>query len=328
MTKSVRVRDIAEAANVSLGAVSRALKGQPGLSEQTRERILSVARSLSYDFSRLRNDKIKRVLFILHRQHNTTSALNFYSPVLLAVENACREHEIALSFLALGPTDDVSQQVGLHAPDALLCAGFIEPEIVDVLQKMPLPLVIIDHCVPGISCINADNFSGGYQMTQHLLEQGYTRIAFLASSLAHYSIRQRERGYRQALYDAGVLVSPQYDIIAPPLIELEPSLVYALDDLLSLSPAPDAIFCYNDAAAMTVMSHCQQRGMKIPEDIAIAGFDNIDSAQRWNPPLSTMAIDKAALGKAAVAMLLNAPDEPQQQLLPVELKIRASTLTS
>ena len=100
---AVRIRDIAQQAGVSVGAVSRALKGQPGLKEATRTRIVEVARRLGYDFSRLQNSPIKRVLFVLHRQHNIALALPFYSAVLLGAESACRERGIVLSVLATSP---------------------------------------------------------------------------------------------------------------------------------------------------------------------------------------------------------------------------------
>lgn len=119
-------------------------KGQPGLREETRQRIISVAQQQGYDFSRLRADKIKRVLFLLHRQHNISRALPFYSQLLLGIEDLCREKGVALSFLSIGPGDAVSEQVMLHQPDALICAGFFEPELLGLLQQMKLPLVLVD----------------------------------------------------------------------------------------------------------------------------------------------------------------------------------------
>lgn len=323
MLKTVRVRDIAQHAGVSPGAVSRALNHRPGLGEETRQRILQTAQDLGYDFSRLHDEKIKKVLFILHRQHNTTSAMNFYSPVLLAVEDACRERNIALSFLAMGPTDNVTRQVIQHSPDALLCVGFIEPEIMTELRKMPLPIVLVDHAIPGMCSINPDNYQGAMMLTQHLIKQGCRRIAFLASSLAHYSIRQRERGYRQALFDAGMLMSPQYEVTGPALTELTLSLEYALDELMSLPEPPDAVFCYNDAAAMVALNYCQKKGLRVPEDIAVGGFDDIELSSHITPALTTLSIDKEALGKRAVEQLV-APSGNENILLPVQLILRAS----
>lgn len=323
MSKAVRVRDIALRAGVSPGAVSRALNFRAGLSEETRRRIIETAREMGYDFSRLHEEKIKKILFVLHRQHNTSHAMVFYSPLLLAVENACREHGIALSFLALGPTDNVTQQISKHSPDALLCVGFIEPEIIGILREMPLPIVLVDHAIPGLTCVNPDNYQGSMMLTRHLIEKGHRRIAFLASSMAHYSIYQRERGYRQALFDAGILLSPQYEATAPALSDLNASLEYSLNELMSLPEPPDALFCYNDAAAIVALNYCQTRGIKVPEELAIAGFDDIELAAHVNPALTTLAVDKPALGRTAVEKLI-AQSEVSETLLPVALKIRAS----
>lgn len=325
MTKPVRVRDIAEACGVSVGAVSRALKGQPGLREDTRLRIISVAEQKGYDFSRLRSEKLKRVLFLLHRQHNISRALPFYSQLLLGIEDLCREQGIALSFLSIGPGDAVSEQVRVHQPDALICAGFFEPELLALIQQMKLPLVLVDLWAPGLPCVNPDNTQGGYLATKHLIDQGRRRIAFLASTLAHYSIRQREKGYRQALYEARLLMPPEYEAIAPPLLDTEQSLVEAVNELLALPESPDAIFAYNDAAALVVERLCAERGLRIPEDIALVGFDDIEAAAWSQPPLTTIAVDKQQLGREALRLLLE--DKPAENLLlPVKLVVRSSSV--
>lgn len=324
MTKPVRIRDIAEACGVSVGAVSRALKGQPGLREDTRLRIISAAEQQGYDFSRLRSDKLRRVLFLLHRQHNISRALPFYSQLLLGIEDVCRDQGIALSFLSIGPGDAVGEQIMLHQPDAFICAGFFEPELLALLQQMKLPLVLVDLWAPGLPCVNPDNMQGGYLATRHLIEQGRQRIAFLASTLSHYSIRQREKGYRQALYEARLLMPPEYEAIAPPLLDTEQSLVEAVNELLNLPEPPDAIFAYNDAAAMVVLRVCALRGLRVPEDIALVGFDDIDAAAWSFPPLTTVAVDKKHLGREALRMLL---EEKQNDnlLLPVQLVVRKSS---
>lgn len=324
MTKPVRIRDIAQACGVSVGAVSRALKGQPGLGDDTRQRIISIAQEKGYDFSRLRSDKIKRILFLLHRQHNISRALPFYSQLLLGIEDSCRDKGIALSFLAVGPGDTVSEQVRLHQPDALICAGFFEPELLALLQQMNLPLVLADLWAPGLPCVNPDNTLGGYLATRHLIEQGRCRIAFLASTLSHYSIRQREKGYRQALYEAQMLMPPEYEAIAPPLVDTERSLLRAVNELLDLAEPPDAIFAYNDAAALVVLQVCAERGIDIPGQIALVGFDDIDAATWATPALTTIAVDKQQLGREAVRLLLDEAQE-ENQLLAVSLIKRAST---
>ncbi|POP42622.1 LacI family transcriptional regulator [Superficieibacter electus] len=324
MSKPVRIRDIAQACGVSVGAVSRALKGQPGLREETRQRIIAIAEQQGYDFTRLRSEKIKRILFLLHRQHNISRALPFYSPLLLGIEDCCRDKGIALSFLAIGPGDAINDQVMLHQPDALICAGFFEPELLALLQQLKLPLVLADSWAPGLPCVNPDNALGGYLATHHLITQGRRRIAFLASTLSHYSIRQRENGYRKALYEAQMLMPPDYEAIAPPLVDTELALEQAVNELLSLPEPPDAIFAYNDAAALVVVRLCAERGLRIPEDIALVGFDNIDSAQYATPALTTIGVNKQQLGREAVRLLLDGRAE-DNHLLAVKLIQRNST---
>lgn len=324
MVKAARVRDIATACGVSPGAVSRALKGQPGLRDETRQRIIAEAERQGYDFTRLRSDKIKRVLFLLHRQHNISRALPFYSPLFLGLESACREQRITLSFLSVGPGDAIAEQVMLHQPDALMCAGFFEPELLAVLEQLQLPMVLIDLWSSGLPCVNPDNLQGGYLATRHLLEQGRRRIAFLASTLGHYSIRQREKGYRQALYDAQLLMPPEYEAIALPELDTEQSLLRAINELFSLAEPPDAIFAYNDATALLVLQVCAERQLRVPEDVALVGFDDIEPAAWSQPPLTTLAVDKERLGREALDILLNERMEANV-MLPVELVVRRSS---
>ena len=137
------IRDVARAASVSIGTVSRALKNQPGLSDATRLRVVEAARQLGYDHTQLR-PRIRRLTFLLHRQHNNFAASPFFSHVLHGVEDACRERGIVPSVLTAGPTEDVIQQMRLHAPDAVAVAGFVEPETLTTLVAMQRPLVLIE----------------------------------------------------------------------------------------------------------------------------------------------------------------------------------------
>lgn len=325
MVKKTRIKDIATACGVSIAAVSRALKGQQGLSEETRQRILSIAEAQGYDFSRLRNGRIKRLLFLLHRQHNIASALPFYSNVMLGVADACRENDIAMSFQPIGPDDSIADLINLHQPDALICAGYLEAEVLSELRKMSLPVALVDLWAADFSCVNPDNYHGGFVATRHLLEQGRGRIAFLGHSQRHYSIRQRVEGYQQALFEAGVALSEAYRVEVPPVKDIEQALVEGMEKLLALPQPPDAIFAYNDMAALVAMRVCARQGLNVPGDIAIVGFDDIDAAAWAHPPLTTVAIDKRELGRDAFRLLLNEEGE-RNLLMPVHLVVRESSV--
>lgn len=326
MANKTRIKDIAMACGVSIAAVSRALKGQPGLSEETRQRILAIAESEGYDFGRLRSGRIKRLLFLLHREHNIASALPFYSSVMLGVADACRENDIAMSFLPIGPEDSLAELINLHQPDALIAAGYLETETLVELRKLALPVTLVDLWAADFPCVNPDNFHGGFIATRHLLEQGRKRIAFLGHSQRHYSIRQRVEGYQQALFDAGLSLPAEYRVEAPPVKDIEQALVEGMDKLLALPQPPDAIFAYNDIAALVAMRVCARKGINVPQDIAIVGFDDIDAAAWAHPALTTVAVDKRELGRDAFRLLLSEQHE-RNLLLPVRLVIRESSLS-
>ncbi|MDN4056063.1 LacI family DNA-binding transcriptional regulator [Massilia sp. YIM B02763] len=323
----VTIRDLAKYAGVSTGTISRALKNEPGLTENTRQMVLSAAHELGYDFCKLRRKRIRRLTFLLHRQHNTATSSPFYSPVLHGAEEACRKQGIVLSFMAVGPADGVNEQLRMHAPDAIVCAGFFEPELLEALRATGKPLVLIDMKLRGYSSVNPDNHMGGYLATRHLLGLGRERVAMISGPLSHYSVRERNRGYRQALFEAGILADPRLDVCLADGVDLETATYEAMQQLLALPHPPDAVFCYNDAAALVAMRCCLAQGLTVPHDVSIVGFDDISSAVLGHRPLTTLRIDKKELGALGVELLLRGVQEPPlEKVSPVELIVRASTV--
>ncbi|MFM0136004.1 LacI family DNA-binding transcriptional regulator [Caballeronia grimmiae] len=326
------IRDVARAASVSIGTVSRALKNQPGLSEATRVRVVEVAQRLGYDSAQLRT-RIRRVMFLLHRQHNNFAVSPFFSQVLHGFEEACRERRLVPSVLTAGPTQDLAQQMRLHAPDAIAVAGFVEPELLGHLQTLARPIVLIDLCAPGLRSVNIDNAKGASLAMAHLFATGRRRIAFIGGSLAHHSIAQRALGYRKAYFDAGLLFDPTLEINAQAGLPADLAAADAMERLIAdararSNPLPDAVFAYNDAAALAAMRVCLAHGLRVPEDIAFVGFDDIPAAAHSTPPLSTVAVDKEALGRRGVELLLEDHPNPLAQtdsLMSVEFIARASS---
>jgi len=323
----VTIRDIAQATGLSSGTISRALKNQAGMTDATRLKVQDAAQRMGYDFSQLRKVRIRRIAFLLHSQHNTLASSPFFSPVLHGAEEACRREGIALSFNVVGPAAPVMEQIRLHQPDALLCAGFFEPEVLAALKQTGKPMVLIDMQQRGFTSVNPDNAMGGYLATRHLLRSGRRRIAMLSGSLAHFSIEQRNRGFRRALFESRTLADPDLEVIVPQLGDGDSGVVEAMQRLLSLSKPPDAVLCYNDSTALVAMAHCRGQGIKVPQDIAIVGFDDISGAATSVPPLSTLRVDKEALGAAGVDLLLRLkPEDPIEELvLPVDMVVRESS---
>lgn len=322
----VTIREVALAAGVSIGTVSRALKNQRGLSDETRRHVRAVARHLGYDSARLRSGQAQRLVFLVHRHHSTFALNPFFALVMHGVEEACREFGIAPTLLATGPADPVRDLLRLHEPDALLAAGYFEAEVLTLLAGLDLPMALVDFWMPGRACVNSDNKLGGYLATRHLLDLGRRRIAYLAGSLAHFSIRERELGYRRALFEAGVLADPDLEVVAPPGLDVSAGAEAAMHTLLRLRPRPDAVFAYNDTAALAALKVCQEAGLRVPQDIAIVGFDDIPAASYASTPLTTLRVDKQALGRTGVELITRGPEMPKETTLPVELVVRASSV--
>ena len=317
--EKVTIREVAQRAGVSIGTVSRALKNQGGLTEDTRQHVLRAAQDLGYDTSNLRQ-KIRRLSFVMSRQLDVPTN-PFYSHVLHGVENACRENGVVLQYLTLRPGDRALDLLRRHAADALLCAGYFEPRLLERVAALGVPLVLIDHFLPGIPAVNSDNVSGTRMAVQHLLERGRRRIAFV-NGPGHYSVQQRLLGFREALFAAGLPADPRLEVGGEnaPLPE---DLARATDTLLSLESPPDAVVCWNDECALSVIQRLRDRGLRVPQDVAVVGFDDIDAARHANPALTTVRVDKERLGSRGLELLQDRASG--NHLEPVELIVRGSS---
>lgn len=324
--KSTTIRDIAAAAGVSIGTVSRALKNQPGLSAQTRSEVVEAAERLGYDISKLRGGKPRRMLFLFNRAHASLSANPFYSVVLQGVERVCHDENVALSLLSVGAGEPVDVLIRRHEPDVLLAAGYFEPELLVRIKACDLPVVLVDHYDAACYSVNDDNVQGAWLATRHLIEQGAQRVAMIVGPLAHHSVALRVRGYRKALFEAGCLADPDLEVMLDPGLPYDEAARRAMQRLLSLKQRPDAVFAYNDETALNAMQACRDAGLVLPRDITFAGYDDIAQASTSQPALTTIRVDKEGLGRHAAEQLIHGHEPVGEQLLPVELVARQSSV--
>ena len=322
----VGLTDIAKSAGVSIGSVSRALNNHRGVSIQTRQRVLEAAEQLGYDTDNLRLSSIERVGVLIHRGANALATNLFYAPVLHGVEVACRKRKLVMSFASVGPEDDILELIEYHHVDALISIGFFEPEILEQIRSSGKTLVLVDYAAKGFDSVNSDNFGGAHRIVTHLIKNGRKRIAFISGPLEHYSINERLRGYRQALEDAGIKIDPKLIVKRDPLDEEEGARA-AMQKLLKLSKRPDAVFAFNDASAVSAMQICLEVGLKIPEDIAFVGFDDIATAAYLRPSLTTVRVPKEELGTKGVELLLDLHDGhvKRSSIIAIEVVFRESS---
>ena len=323
---SPNIRAVAVAAWVSTGSVSRALRNMPGLSEDTRARILEIAAAIGYDTGKLRVRRLRRITLLLNRQHMALFDNPFYSLILQGLEEACKQARLALSYTTVGLGDSLDSVWELHDPDGVICAGFMEDDVLDRIAKRGIPVVLLDYAWPGLESVNPDNVAGAFLATESLALAGYRRIAYLCGNLAHTSIRQRMRGYRAALYQHGMLADPELEaeLVLPG--DYIQETMNATRRLLALPQPPDAIFACSDVAAMAAIAAVREAGRSVPGDIGVVGFDDIPSAASHVPALSTIQVDKSGLTTLAVERLLAISQgaAATHPTLPVTLIRRAS----
>ena len=233
-------------------------------------------------------------------------------------ENSSQKQEEALRLaLNQGVTGIVLYPV--NSTDAL-------PVLCDIVQRN-LPLVSVDRYVPSLATdyVTSDNFGGGLIATQHLLQLGHRRIAFLSWKDPAVTMEHRRAGYRQALLEAGLALDPalEWEVEGYPDIDIP-----ALTGLLQKSPRPSALFAANDQLALAVQRTARVLKLSIPADLALVGFDNLDIAAQLDVPLTTIAQSAFDIGKAAGVQVISKISGQsygvEHTILPVKLVVRQS----
>ena len=332
--------DIAELAGVSQPTVSRALSGNPSVSAETRARVLAAAAQLQYTVDKNASG--------LRRQHSRTLALLFFedlspedsliNPFYLSmlgsmVRNcAARGYDLLISFQQLSSDWHVDYEDSRKA-DGIILLGYG-----DYLLYRPRLEKLIEQGTHFVrwgspregeigTTIGSDNEGGGAQATTHLIAHGRRRIAFLGSaSPAYPEILDRWIGYRRAHDEAGLEVDPYLTVDALPS---EEDGARAAAALLASGAEFDAVFASSDLAAIGAMRVLQEAARRVPDDVAIVGFDDLAAARSARPSLTTVAQGAQSAGAALVEALIEAVERgtSTSRLLPVELKVRGSTVS-
>ena len=333
--------DIAELAGVSQPTVSRALSGNSSVSAETRARVLAAAEQLQY--------KVDKNASGLRRQHSRTLALlffedmspedslinPFYLSMLGSMVRSCaaRGYDLLISIQQLSSDWHVDYEDSRKA-DGIILLGYGDY----LLTRPRLEKLIAQgtHFVrwgsPRVgeigTTIGSDNEGGGFSATEHLLGAGRRRIAFLGSATPAYpEMLDRLLGYCRAHEAAGIAIDEALRFEALPN---EEAGARAAGALLASGAEFDAVFASSDLAAIGAMRVLQEAGRRVPEDVAIVGFDDLAAARSARPGLTTVAQDARVAGEALVEALIEAVerDPSASRLLPVELKVRGSTVAN
>lgn len=325
-------REIAQQAGVSIGTVSRVLNNKPGVGKETRERVLAAAQELSYRPSRslpLAYSTISHLGLLSRPLRQDLMANPFYADVFHGVEQLCRELHVNLSLSVLDAANGQLRSLPALIKDerigGLILVGVLAQRVVEQLAAAaPLPIVLVDNYFPACrwDAVVIDNANGMAAATEHLIAAGHRHIV-LASGPDHPSIVERRAGYEETMLRHGL--SPI--IVTTPDLDPEDGEVVATE-IVARWPQATAVVCSNDTQALGVMRKLAEMGYRVPEEMSLAGFDDITLIQVTSPTVTTVRVDRHALGRIAVELLLgriNSPGRPPVRcVLSVSLVERAS----
>jgi DNA-binding LacI/PurR family transcriptional regulator len=331
--------DIAYLAGVSQATVSRALRGSPLVNEETRRRIQVAVEELNYtvdkNASNLRSQHSGTLALLIFEDPTADdSHINpFFLSMLGSITRACalQGYDLLISFQQLS-RDWHADYADSKKADGIILLGYgdylaycdkLEKLVQQGTHSVRWGAVLDDQ--PDVS-IGCDNFLGGQLVADHLVEQGCKRIAFIGFASSHYpEFFARYRGYADALARAGLPIDPQLQIDAE---TTEQAGYEAAQALVAAGHPFDAIFTASDLIAFGAMRALGEHGIRIPEQVALAGFDDIPMARFVNPPLTTVLQDTKPAGQWLVDTLLQQiRGEPaKNMILPVKLMVRRSSL--
>jgi LacI family transcriptional regulator len=313
---SANIKDVAKRAGVSTATVSRVFNHSGLVDDETGRRVLQVAKQLHYtpnlagrSLSTRKSNAIGLLLPDLYgeffseiiRGVDETAQKNKYHLLVSSSHNDREEIEAALQ-MTRGRVDGVI----VMSPD--LDARSLNENIPNTL-----PIVLLNCYVDGgaFDSINLDNFGGAYAMTKHLIEHGHKDVAMIKGPDKNYDAAERLRGYRSALREGGVLHDASLEVAGS---FSESSGYDAVRQLLSKPNRPTAIFAANDTTAIGALSALQAAGIGVPEEVALAGFDDIPIAQYLRPSLTTVRVNIHDLGAYSTDRIIHAIDEKNKHV--------------
>jgi LacI family transcriptional regulator len=330
---NITILDVAAEAGVSYGTVSRVINDAPHVKTATRERVQEAMKTLGFTVNRqarsLAGGKSQTIGILVPdlgtgytgeiiRGVDAELGLAGYDLMLYTTHRTAAKEANYVDNLAKGMVDGL-----------LLVLPRNPSDYIGILTRREFPFVLIDHQGNGDRCpaVGATNWQGAYYATEYLIKLGHERIGFITGSLDLGAAVDRLDGYKSALRTNHVPVD--LSMIYEGTF-FQPDGYAGATALLSLDNPPTAIFASNDVMAMGAMDAVRTRGLRVPDDISIVGFDDIPQAELIHPALTTVRQPLEQMGRVATQVLLDLLKNPLKQInrieLPTELIVRSSTL--
>ncbi|MEL6407585.1 MAG: LacI family DNA-binding transcriptional regulator [Chloroflexota bacterium] len=329
------LEDIGRKARVSRATVSRVINNHPNISDEVRERVWRIIEETGYQPNiaarTLASSESRIIGLVIPAVLANVFSDPYYPQLMQGVAAACNDLDYTLTLFLFQTQAEqdraMKRLVGNTLLDGVMIhADYSDPTLPRQLARARTPFVQIGRTTDdqdNITYVDTDNYQGGYLATQHLIAQSYTRIAQVATAM-NMAGNDRDRGYRDALQENDMPIIDDLIVYA----DFSEAKAYTMTQHL-LEHQPDAIFCQSDTMALGTLQAIHDAGLRVPNDMAVVGFDDLLHAALSDPPLTTIRQDVTGIGYKAVELLqhvIQSPkSDPQHVQLPVELIIRQST---
>lgn len=324
---------VAALAGVSVPTVSKVVNNRTDVAPATRRRVLEVLESAGYLSHSQRQPAaafVPRTIDVVVDSVTTAYYAEVMDGILECAESEGTEVVLSKTWATRHPAEERAERMrGTGRHGLLLVTSRWSSQEIKAIQRHGIAVVVIDPINPsgpGVSSVGATNWAGGKAATEHLLELGHTRIGFIGGPATAECSQDREHGYVAALLEHGIALNEDY-VLGGDFDAATGSR--ALARFLALDNPPEAVFAASDSIAMGVLAHARARGVSVPADLSVVGFDGTYIGEEAVPSLTTVAQPLKEMGKTAVRALLRemageTPDSTRVELA-TRLIVRAST---
>lgn len=326
----ITLQELSEKLGVSTATVSNALKGKGRMRADKRMQILEVATAMGYDVHSAQLRQHTKNVYILAEQLSVFFLDTIIEQICVASEEKnintyiCNLNAVTRLHNIIPETEELKELIRstfnniVGTANGIIYLSQYPRDLTGIFPKTSIPLVIaLGTTKDSIPCVNYDDAHGAYMATEHLIASGCRRIAMISGPINSISMTKRLAGYQRALLDGGISFDPK-------LIQLSdwmPDSGYlCAKTLLQQDPLPDAFFCQNDSMAVGAMRAVTEMGLRVPEDIAIVGFDNERFGTMITPSLTTISPPFAEIGAKVFECLQEQMNNPKENCSDWKLK--------
>ena len=327
---SITAKELAAQLGLSESAVSLALNNKPGVSNATRKRVFDAAKASGYDFSRkavARAGKRGTIAFLVYKKSGAiVDDTPFFSALTDGVSTGCRRERYDCVIRYLYEDDDINDQIYTlniaQFSGVILLATEMDENSLKAFSRFETPMVILDAYFEKLpyNYILINNIQGAFIATEHLIKRRRAQPGYLRSAYPISNFEQRADGFYKAVRANGMSTAKS------PVHRLTPSQDGAYEDMKRLLEAgekpADCYFADNDLIAFGAMQALKEQGYRIPQDVAIVGFDDMPTCEYMNPPLTTVMVPKLFLGETAAMRVIQLIEGQSIQPLKIEVSTR------